>query len=223
MSEPNSRHHRGLVAAGAAIAVYAAITALVATGWLSGFDLSVRNWTKESTPGWIVDTSGVVAHLGQGGPLAAATLILAVVQVWRTRTLKPFILWGATFALLIALVAPAKVLFRRGAPGDPLATAVEFYSKQFCGGPECQSYPSGHAANSVVWYGLAMVLVAEVLTSAARRVIQVSAATATSVATVVSGHHWLTDTAAGIFAGLGAYFVVRFMQASIRPMTIDKK
>lgn len=205
-----ARHvYSNAAAVGAVIGAYALITALVAAGSLTTWDLATRNQILEHFPGSVVSAAATLAHIGQGSPLAALTLALAVARVVSTKSVKPVALWAIAFVLLLALVGPVKIYTRRGAPRDPSREAVTFYGKDLCGDPSCQSYPSGHVANAIVWYGLAALLLGSALSIYVRRTIQVAAAGIAMVTTVVSGFHWLTDAFAGALAGLAAYFMIR--------------
>jgi membrane-associated phospholipid phosphatase len=160
-------------------------------------------------PSWFGKVGELLAYAGQGGPLAVIALLLAAVRARSLRTIRPIVLWVMSFGLLFLLVGLPKIYFRRGAPGDSQGNAVELFSKPFCGTPECTSYPSGHAANSVVWYGLAMLLLQGLLGIGVRRAIRVAAVIVVGLATVVSGYHWASDTVAGVAAGWVAYLVVQ--------------
>ncbi|MEV6599640.1 phosphatase PAP2 family protein [Actinoplanes sp. NPDC051346] len=197
-----------LAGAGTAIGTFAVITALAPSESGLTADLTTRDWLAHAGPSWLATAARTATYVGQGGPLTLATLALAAFLTWRRKTCKPAILFLATFILVMVVVGLPKVYFRRGAPADPETDAVRFFSKSFCGGPECQSYPSGHAANAVAWYGLAMLLLASAVTLAARWLIQGAAATVTAVATILSGYHWLTDTVAGLALGVAIYLVL---------------
>jgi membrane-associated phospholipid phosphatase len=220
-----SRKHLAL-ATGACLIVYGTITALVASRLLTPWDVTVREWLSQRLPPQAILFAKYAAYLGQGGPLTVATLCIAVLQSWRLRTLKPALLWFHTAACLYILVGTFKIFSRRGAPADPQPDAVEFFSKPFCGGPECMSYPSGHVANVIVWYGLAAILLGHRVHNRVSIVARVVLATLVTVATTVSGYHWLTDSAAGIFIGLAIYLSLRLVDdfrisaAPVRRLTV---
>lgn len=184
------------------------VTALVSDGFAAAADVAVRDWLRDAAPAWAAPAAATVSHAGQGGPLTAVSLVLALTLAWRRKTVLPLLLFAAAFVSVVVIAGLPKVYFRRGAPADPQADAVEFFSKPSCGTPACQSYPSGHAANAVVWYGLIMLLLAGVIGATAGRIVRVAAAAITAVATVVSGFHWLTDTVAGLLLGVAIYLVL---------------
>ncbi|MBE1486391.1 branched-subunit amino acid transport protein [Plantactinospora soyae] len=141
--------------------------------------------------------------------MTVLALFIAIIQAWRHKTIKPMILWGGAFLLLYLIVGVPKIYLRRGAPADLQVDAVELFSKPFCGGAACMSYPSGHAANSIVWYGLGALLLGTLLHSHAYFLVRVLVASIVAVATVISGFHWATDTLAGVLAGAAIYLLLR--------------
>ena len=164
-------------------------------------DLQIRGWINSTMPPWGITCARALARLGQGGPLSLLALVVCVFETVHRRNLQAIFQWAMTFILLLALVLPQKIFFRRGAPGDPI-NAVRFFSKPFCGTPACQSYPSGHAANAVVWYGVIAFALSHYISEISRRAIQIALVSVVALAAVVSGYHWLTDTIAGLFLGI---------------------
>jgi membrane-associated phospholipid phosphatase len=208
MPERSNRQFTDLRNAGLALLAYGLVTALI--GFVgAGWDTEVRDWLFRNCPIWLTQASGYLARLGQGGPLTALVLVIALVQTYRSRSVRPLLTWLSAFILLYGIVGMSKVYLRRGAPRDPDPVAVDFFSKPFCGGPECQSYPSGHVANAIVWYGVAFLLAQNVLSATWQAYIKAVVVAVVSVATVVAGHHWLTDSVAGVFAGIAVYHLTR--------------
>lgn len=223
MPRPTSRGSGELAIVAALAASYILITALLSFGPLTTLDLAIRDGLRENAPEWLVMGSQVVAYLGQGGPWAGVVLLVALIQTLRLRTIRPILLWLLSFALLIVMVAPVKIWSRRGAPNDELPGAVEFFSRDFCGSPACQSYPSGHVANAILWCGLLFVLI-QPTPNRAQWIVRFTIGSFVAVATIVSGYHWMTDTVAGILAGLLAYMIIRHAQDTERRFlsTIDR-
>jgi membrane-associated phospholipid phosphatase len=200
---------------GAAIGAYALITALLAVGQLTAMDRLLADWSTTAAPRWLVYASQYAAYLGQGGPLAALTLAIAGIQAVRHKDdwWKPISLWVAAFVLEAAVVVPVKMFTRRGAPADHQADAIDFFSKGFCGTPACESYPSGHAVNAIVWYGLAILLIGNLVHSAVHATVRFTTVAIVALATVVSGYHWATDTLAGVVVGVGIYAALSLLHA----------
>jgi membrane-associated phospholipid phosphatase len=192
---------RGWLADAVLVALFAALTAAVAAGLTHRLDLALRDWSDSHrpTPAYVVARG--LNLLGQGSPLALLAAVLAGLLAWRAHSVRPLLPVVAAYVLLMAAVGPVKVLTDRAAPHKPPATPhrEEFFS----GG---MSYPSGHMANTVVWYGVLVLLLAALapaaMRPAARRALRFGPPVAVAVVTTYLGFHWVTDTAAGLIAGL---------------------
>jgi membrane-associated phospholipid phosphatase len=199
---------RGWVPDAVLVALFAALTAAVAAGWTHGLDLAIRDWSDahRPTPAYVVARG--LNLLGQGSPLAILAAALAGWLAWRVRSVRPLLPVLAAYALLMLTVGPVKVLTDRAAPHKPAGTPhrEEFFS----GG---MSYPSGHTANTVLWYGVLVLLLAAlvpaVMTPAVRRAVRVAPPVIVAVVTTYLGFHWVTDTVAGLIAGLVLYRLLR--------------
>jgi membrane-associated phospholipid phosphatase len=88
------------------------------------------------------------------------------------------------------------------------------------------SYPSGHAANAVVWFGLLSYLLRDSISQIAARLGLLTVITITAFASVISGFHWATDTVAGVAAGfiifLGMTCVADWTMATRLISSLDK-
>jgi membrane-associated phospholipid phosphatase len=192
---------RGWLPDGILVLVLAALTVLVATGVTHGVDLGVRDWSDSHrpTPAYVV--ARALNFLGQGTPLAIVAMGLAVLLAWRRHSVRPVLPVITAYLLLAFFVAPIKVLTDRAAPHKPEGTPhrEEFFS----GG---MSYPSGHTANTIVWYGVLVLLLSALLPTAlrpsARLALRLGPPLAVAVVTTYLGFHWITDTVAGLVAGL---------------------
>ncbi|GIJ51611.1 hypothetical protein Val02_84970 [Virgisporangium aliadipatigenens] len=172
----------------------AALTAALAAGALLSVDIAVRDWVDSHRPPVLYWTARVLNYLGQGWLLQLMSLAAALWLVRRERSIRPLLPVAAAYVSLVALVGPVKVLTDRVAPHHE-SGAAEF----FTGG---MSYPSGHVANSIVWYGVLALLLGGVLSPAARRWLRILPPVVVLVITTYLGFHWLTDSIAGLFAGL---------------------
>jgi len=199
---------RGWLADAVLVASFAALTAAVAAGWTHGLDLAVRDWSDghRPTPAYVI--ARILNLLGQGGPLAIVAALLAGLLARRAHSVRPVLPVIAAYLLLMLTVGPVKVLTDRAAPHKPAGTPhrEEFFS----GG---MSYPSGHTANTVVWYGVLVMLLAALLTTAmrpaARLALRLAPPVLVAVVTTYLGFHWITDTVAGLIAGLLLYRLLR--------------
>ena len=72
-----------------------------------------------------------------------------------------------------------------------------------------QSYPSGHVANAIVWYGVIALLLAPLARTFGRHlsarlvtVVRLVPPLVVLTTTTYLGWHWLTDSVAGLLLGL---------------------
>ena len=184
------------------VAGFAAMTALLALPAVLDLDLWVRNLVDAHRPPVADTIAQWVNRLGSGGALAAITLVIAGVLAWRRRTLWPLAPVVATFVGIALVVLPLKYLFHRAAPHSDLPDDVEvrLFSQPGFG----LSYPSGHAVNTVVWYGVIVLLLAGWFAAhpAWRRTLRIAPPIIVGFTATYLGWHWLTDMVAGLFLGV---------------------
>lgn len=202
------------------VAVLGAVTAgLAAGGPLVDLDLAVREWAEAHRAAPLDTAAEVVNRLGQGGALlgicGALAGWLALLRWWRRagwwRGLQPLLYLGAATALVYLPVTGSKVATERGAPSSlwPPEQAVQLLGPQPPGG-YADAYPSGHAVNTIVWYGVLVVLVTALLHAygrtgpapALRWVVRLAPPVLVLVAQTYLSFHWLTDSVAGFALGL---------------------
>lgn len=196
---------------GLLVAVLVAMTLALANGLLVNTDLAVRDWVNGHRP----DIANVVAlvlnYLGQGGPLTLISIGLAVLVGWRTRSVRPLFVPATAFVFTYLTIGPAKVWTDRAAPSSklPPEESVQIFATL----PPAEydmSYPSGHVANTVVWYGVIALLLAALLRTLGRpdisptlyRAMRILPPVIVFCTTTYLGHHWLTDSVAGLLLGL---------------------
>jgi membrane-associated phospholipid phosphatase len=192
---------RGWLLDGILVLALAALTFLVAKGVTHGIDLDTRDWADSHRPTPAYVAARVLNYLGQGTPLAILAMGLAVLLAWRKHSVRPVLPVLAAYLLLMFTVGPMKVLTDRAAPHKPegVPNREEFFS----GG---MSYPSGHTANTIVWYGVLVLLLSALapttMQPAARLALRFGPPLIVAVVTTYLGFHWITDTVAGLIAGL---------------------
>lgn len=192
---------RGWLPDAVLVVVLGGITWLVAAGVTHGIDLDVRDWADSHRPTPAYVAARVLNYLGQGTPLAILAMGLAVLLAWRKHSVRPVLPVLAAYLLLMFTVGPMKVLTDRAAPHKPegVPNREEFFS----GG---MSYPSGHTANTIVWYGVLVLLLSALapttMRPAARLALRFGPPLIVAVVTTYLGFHWITDTVAGLIAGL---------------------
>ncbi|MEU7676307.1 phosphatase PAP2 family protein [Micromonospora taraxaci] len=187
---------------------FGALTLALARGALLGLDLAVREWAYAHHPAPIYWTARVFNFLGQGGwllmPVSAA---LGIAVAWRARTVRPLLLLAGAFVLLYLTVGPLKVLTDRAAPSSdlPPSQSVRIFNDL----PPTEydlSYPSGHVANAIVWYGVIAVLLTALtsgrLHPTVHRLIRFAPPAILLVTTTYLNFHWLTDGVAALLLGL---------------------
>ncbi|SCG57717.1 phosphatase PAP2 family protein [Micromonospora coxensis] len=191
------------------------LTVALATGNLFGIDRAVADWAQAHRPTSAYWTAVVLNYLGQGTPLTLIAAGLGVLLAVRLRSVRPLLPPVLAFALTYLTIGPLKVWTARPAPSasvkepflPPERTLPLFQDDlpvRFA-----QSYPSGHVANAIVWYGVIALLLAPLLRTAGRRmsprlvlVVRVVPPLVVLTTTTYLGWHWLTDSVAGLLLGL---------------------
>lgn len=187
---------------------YVALTAALAYGHLLGMDLAVREWADAHRPAAAYWTARVFNYLGQGGwlltPVAAA---LAVAVGLRARSVRPLLLVAAAFLLTYLTIGPLKLWSDRAAPSSTLPPdeSVQVFNALPPGEYDL-SYPSGHVANAIVWYGVIAVLLAALtagrLDPRLVRLVRLAPPAIVLATTTYLNFHWLTDGLSAILLGL---------------------
>lgn len=189
---------------------FVALTGALAAGRLLDADVAVRDWADAHRPTALHWVARVLNFLGQGGwvlmPLAGG---LGLALSWRTRSVRPMLPVVAAFLLTYLTLGPLKLWTNRAAPRSPLPDRVELFN-DLPPGEYGESYPSGHVANAIVWYGVIALLLAALLrdlgrpelTTAARGALRVVPPTVVFCTTTYLNYHWLTDSLAGLLLGL---------------------
>ncbi|GAA2718326.1 phosphatase PAP2 family protein [Micromonospora olivasterospora] len=196
------------------LAGFAAITLALAEGALLGLDLAVSRWAFAHDPAPLYWAARMFNLLGQGGwllmPVSGA---LAAAVAWRQHSVRPLLPLAGAFVLLYLTVGPLKLWTDRAAPSAtvkkpflPPAQAVRIFNEQLPADAYSMSYPSGHVANAIVWYGVIAVLLAALtagrLHPAAYRLVRFAPPAILLVTTTYLNFHWLTDGLAALLLGL---------------------
>lgn len=135
-----------------------------------------------------------VALLGQRGVIFLPALLIAYLFARKARSWQPVILLGVATLLLNLTVGATKILTGRPVPrdGDMLIFADGH-----------MGFPSGHAANTVVTYGILVYLAHRARSPRTKTGARlgVTATLLVGVATVYLETHWGTDLLAGWLYG----------------------
>ncbi|GAB3856789.1 phosphatase PAP2 family protein [Micromonospora andamanensis] len=195
------------------LAGFVALTATLARGHLLGLDLAVSEWAFTHDPAPLYWTARVFNLLGQGGglllPLSGA---LAVAVAWRRRTIRPFLLVAGALLVTMVTIGPLKLWTDRAAPTasvkEPFLApeeAVQIFN-HLPAGAYSMSYPSGHVANAIVWYGVIALLLVSLtvgrLPTNLYRLVRYAPPAILLVTTTYLNFHWLTDGLAALLLGL---------------------
>ena len=186
------------------VAAFVVLTVALARGHLLGLDQHVADWSDAHRPAVLYWPARVLNYLGQGGQvLMPVAIVLAGLATWRRRSIRPLLVFVAAFVLTYLTIGPLKVWFSRAAPRSTLADRVDLFN-HLPAGEYGLGYPSGHVANTLVWFGVIAVLAGLLVTLSprARVALRVLPPVIVFCTTTYLAFHWLTDSVAGLFLGL---------------------
>ncbi|WP_431909428.1 phosphatase PAP2 family protein [Micromonospora carbonacea] len=191
------------------------LTVALAAHRLFGVDRAIADWAEAHRPGAAYWVAVVLNYLGQGTPLTLIALGMGVLLAVRVRSVRPVLPPVLAFVFTLFTIGPLKVWTARPAPSasvkepflPPEATLPLFQHDlpvRFA-----QSYPSGHVANAIVWYGVIALLLTPLLAGFGRTVpprlvavVRLVPPAVVLCTTTYLGWHWLTDSVAGLLLGL---------------------
>lgn len=220
----------------ASVGAFLAITAaLAAGGWLVDVDLAVARWLAAHRPPAVEVAASVLNRLGQGLWLLG---ICAVLAAWlamrraragesRWRVAVPLLYVLAAAVLLVPTVRWLKDVTGRGAPSSALSPEITVQLRAPLPPAEyAAGYPGGHAANTVVWYGVLLALVIGLRYTYQRPVpprwVRVTVRIVPPVVvlgtTTCLSYHWFSDGLAGLALGLAVDRVLYLL----RPLHPDQ-
>ncbi|WP_431882772.1 phosphatase PAP2 family protein [Micromonospora gifhornensis] len=197
------------------LAALVGLTVALAAGWFFGIDRSVADWADAHRPTAARWVAIILNYLGQGTPLTLIAAGLSVLLAIRLRSVRPLFVPVSAFVLTLFTIGPLKVWTARPAPSasikepflppeQTLPLFQEDLPVRFA-----QSYPSGHVANAIVWYGVIALLLAPLLATLGRRLprrvvpaIRIVPPAVVLCTTTYLGWHWLSDSVAGLLLGL---------------------
>jgi membrane-associated phospholipid phosphatase len=189
----------------ACTAAFSVLTVLLATGHLLDLDAAVADWADAHRPAPLYWTARVLNYLGQGGQvLMPVSILLASAVVWRTRSVRPLLVVAAAFVLTYVTIGPLKLWFQRAAPHFPGPDRTHLFNDAAAGSLG-MSYPSGHVANALVWYGVIALLAGALTGGLPPRVaiaLRVLPPVVVFGTTTYLSFHWITDSVAGLFLGV---------------------
>jgi membrane protein DedA with SNARE-associated domain/membrane-associated phospholipid phosphatase len=162
-------------------------------------DQTALDVARDLQVGWLTDVAKGITVLGAGAVTISIAALAGIVLAVRRRWAELWVLViGFTFILL--LVPEIKDQTDRPRPPDPLTSA---------GTP---AFPSGHAANSVLWTWLAITFAWRVVPGITRRSLVIAAGIVLTALIGLSRAylrvHWLSDVSAGWALGVSCFAVV---------------
>jgi membrane-associated phospholipid phosphatase len=186
------------------LAAFAALTYALARGHLLSLDRQVADWADQHRPAVLYWPSRVLNYLGQGGQvLMPVAGILGVILAVRRRSVRPLLVLASAFVLTYVTIGPLKIWLQRAAPHFTGPDRAELFNPAAVG-PLGMSYPSGHVANALVWYGVIALLLGALVAVPSRVHLAIRLVPPVIVfcTTTYLSFHWLTDSVAGLFLGL---------------------
>ncbi len=173
---------------------YAVVT-LLSLQTLIGFDRLLNYGFYHSWPEWTTFMK-VVGKTGQRGLVLPLLFVLAIYLARRRRLWEPLVITAVSSLVLNFVVGVFKIVTMRGKPvfGDPA-----FFEQGVL-------YPSGHAANAIMYFGLAYFLVRRYGNSdgtLARTMLVLTwvACAGTTAHLTYFQLHWFTDVLGGLLLG----------------------
>jgi membrane-associated phospholipid phosphatase len=202
------------------LSAFAALSSLLL--WpspLVSLDVSLRDAFLPHQPGWAHGIAHAFTFFGQGTPLAFVVLCLAAWSAHRYRSVRPLLLYTASY-LTLGFVLGLKGWLGRVAPRypDQTATVDANGATLFSGGDPATSYPSGHAANAVVWYALAVLLIGGALSARLRALLLFMPPLLLVAGQSYLGFHWLSDAPAGFILGIVIVRVIKRIRWATLPL-----
>jgi membrane-associated phospholipid phosphatase len=181
------------------VIAFSALTAVLWRGHGLFIDLAVRNWADAHQPRALYWLARAGNLLGQGGFFSVVALLLALYLGWRRHSIRPVlpVLWA--YLLAYVGIEILKTWTDRAAPHANHDTPPILHPERFGSGGV--SYPSGHLANAMIWYGVLALLLTLWLPLRWRRLLRIAPPVILSITTVYLGFHWLSDTIAGLLLG----------------------
>lgn len=174
-------------------------------------DWEIREWVWRHKVDWIRDVSRLLTELGQARTVATITLALAVWSALRFRSIRPLLMYVLSFITLAIILGLKHMLGRPLSQHlwqlhevSPEGAMLFTYYTEGGGGniPDATAFPSGHAVNTVLLFGLIVMLVGGLIPAWARWTLLLLPPIAVFVSQVYIGHHWFWDEPAGLLLGL---------------------
>ncbi|GIG70765.1 phosphatase PAP2 family protein [Phytomonospora endophytica] len=172
-------------------------------------DIAVRDFADAHRPQWAYYVARVVNFVGQGTPLAVITLIAAALLARKWRSIRPLLVFVVTYFAVGFVIGPLKLWTDRVAPhygpndgfGPPYPDA---HGALLFTNPAGESYPSGHAVNTIIWYALLVAFLTPLFPALGRYRTLIRLAPPILVTWSMSylAFHWFSEALAGMALGI---------------------
>jgi membrane-associated phospholipid phosphatase len=192
-------------------AVFLVITVLLMfPSPLVTLDHEVRMWAVEHKIQWLWDFGRTIAMVGEGEAGASVGLVFSVWCALRSRSIRPMLMFVLSF-MTLAIILGMKHWLGRPLSQHPLRLAevspdgpmlFTYFLEGGGGVAPATAYPSGHAVNSILLFGLIVMLVGGLLPKWLRLTLLIAPPTMVFLGQLYTGQHWLTDSIAGYLLGI---------------------
>lgn len=168
-------------------------------------DLALADWVDTIDLRGMAVPNALLWLLAQTGGRGTILVVIGALTLYvmrERRVWQPLLRVAVTLVLLTAVVYALKVGLGRTAPGS--GDSILYV--------DGLSYPSGHSANAVLWWGTAVSLARSYRMPGwlvrACTGMALAAPILTTVAMIALNYHWLTDIVAGLALGLVLLWLV---------------
>ena len=202
-----------IVFAAAGLGFAAALEDVMEGDGIIGADPVVQRFLVQHRTPALTDSFRAITHLGGATVIVPVALVVVVLLLWRRQRLLAFGLVLAAGGTAV-LVGAIKVLVDRGrpAPIDRLASASG------------ASFPSGHSAVAIAFYGALAWIVVKPLPGRGVRIVVCAGALALGMligfSRVYLGVHWASDVLSGWLLGL-AWLAVTIAFCALVPTLLE--
>jgi len=185
-----------IVALISAVAFGVLLWGVLAPSGLSVVDPAVATFVAGHRPAWLTPVVQLVTWMGSSFFIIPLGIAVGGCLYLRASTWRPFVMMAAAFAGAAALYDIVKPAVARTRP--PAALQV--------GGPDTGwAFPSGHATQSIAFYGMLAIVLSRWYAPSRRWLFAIGAGLVVIVvgaSRLYLGVHWLTDVLGGYALGL---------------------
>jgi len=200
--DPRSERHQGTLIAWSIVALISAVVvgvllwSVLAHGGLTAADSSLAAFIAGHRLAWLTPVMQLVTWMGSSFFIIPLGIAVGGYLYLRGSTWRPFVMMAAAFAGAAALYDIVKPAVARTRP--PAALQV--------GGPDTGwAFPSGHATQSIAFYGMLAIVLSLWYAPSRRRLFAIGAGLVVilvGASRLYLGVHWLTDVLGGYALGL---------------------